>query len=60
MLLIESTASTGNVSCLLTVVLEESVTVTVKETAVAAGGVPLKTPEALSVSHAGRFWPLQV
>jgi hypothetical protein len=56
----ERTAFTGKVKTLLTVVLAASVTLAVKETAVAAGGVPLRVPKELRVSQLGRFWPAHV
>lgn len=47
-------ASTGSVNIMLAVLLEESVTLAVKVTGLAAGGVPLRAPAALNVSQLGR------
>jgi hypothetical protein len=44
---------TGSTNVMLARVLDESVTVTVKLTVPALGGVPLSRPEVLSVSHVG-------
>ena len=53
-----STEFTGRLKTLLVVLLKESVTVTVNETGVESGGVPVSTPDELMDNQAGSPEPL--
>lgn len=53
-LLMVRAALTGNVKGLLTVLLAESITVTVKPIAVVLEGVPVRTPPELTANPAGK------
>ena len=53
-------AFTGSVNVAPAWLLAESVTMTVKPTGPAVGGVPVSTPAELTVSHDGSCAPVQV
>ncbi len=55
-----SAAFTGSVKLCVRVLVCESVTVTLKVTGPAVGGVPVKSPDELSVNQAGALVAAQL